>query len=201
MNNELTLKQRKILDFIASQIREQNLPPTIREIGKHFSIFPRAVQDHLAALEKKGVLKRTKDRARGLSPTDTSLLSGKKTMIPILGRVVAGVPLEAISNVEDFFAVDEAIAKKANFALRVKGDSMEPELHENDLVLVRVTETAESGDLVVAYLTEDGEATVKRLRRKGASVFLEAENPQYSPIVNRPFTVVGKVTSHIRTYF
>ena len=78
---------------------------------------------------------------------------------------------------------------------------MEPELHVNDLVLVRTTGSADNGDIVVAYLTEDGEATVKRLRRKGVEMSLEAENPHYSPIVGRPFTVVGKVTSHIRTYF
>lgn len=200
MTDTLTDRQQNILDFISEQIQDAGYPPTIREIGKKFSISIGAVQGHIEALERKGVLKKAKDHARGLIIAARREVAGK-IGLPILGRVVAGVPLEAISNVEDYLSVDESIAKQANFVLRVKGDSMFPEFREGDLVLVKNTEAANNGDVVIAYLEDEAEATVKRLRRKGKDIFLEAANPKYLPIRDRSFTVIGRVTSLIRTFF
>lgn len=170
----------------------------MREIAGHFDIFPKAVQDHLAALEKKGVLHRAKDRARGLIMEARGVV--QKLRIPILGRVPAGQPLEAIADVEDYLAVDEAIAKSANFALRVKGDSMFPEINDGDVVLVQSTNVAQNGDVVVATV-DDNEATVKRLRRVGGDVYLQPANSAYPIIRGKDITVVGRVTSLIRTFF
>jgi repressor LexA len=196
--DNLTSRQQEIYNFIASEIQTAGLPPTVREIAGHFDIFPKAVQDHLAALEKKGVLHRAKDRARGLIMEARGAL--QKIRIPILGRVPAGQPLEAIADVEDYLAVDEAIAKSANFALRVKGDSMFPEINDGDVVLVQSTNVAQNGDVVVATV-DDNEATVKRLRRAGGDVYLQPANPAYPIIRGKDINVVGRVTSLIRTFF
>ncbi|MBL0349633.1 MAG: transcriptional repressor LexA [Elusimicrobia bacterium] len=196
--DNLTSRQQQIYNFIASEIQTAGLPPTVREIAGHFDIFPKAVQDHLAALEKKGVLHRAKDRARGLIMEARGVV--QKLRIPILGRVPAGQPLEAIADVEDYLAVDEAIAKSANFALRVKGDSMFPEINDGDVVLVQSTSVAQNGEVVVATV-DDNEATVKRLRRAGGDVYLQPANPAYPIIRGKDITIVGRVTSLIRTFF
>ena len=196
---ELTLKQRRVLDFISSQIQKDGIPPTIREIGKYFSVVPRAVQDHLAALERKGVLRRLKDQARGI------IIAGQRvadnvSRLPILGSVPAGMPVEAIPQTDDYFSVDEAIAKNANFALRVKGDSMHPVLWDGDLVLVRFTPSAENGEIVVASVGGE-DATVKKLRKTAREVYLEAVNPAYPPIRDKDIAIIGRVTSLIRPSF
>jgi repressor LexA len=193
--NELTPRQKQVLDFIGDRIRAEGFPPTVREIGRHFSIFPRAVQDHLDALERKGALTRTPDRARGMVPTKNP--ARERGRLPLLGRVPAGAPREAFIATDEFVTVDDGLAKKAQFALRVKGDSMSPHILDGDLVLVRGTPTADDGDIVVAGV-EDGEATVKRLRRRGRETFLEAINPAYAPIRGGHITVVGRVTALIR---
>lgn len=196
--DNLTPKQRKVLDFISDRIKEEGIPPSIREIGAHLSVYPRAVQDHLAALEKKGVLRRIKDQARGI------VVAGQRAMdnmvsLPILGSVPAGMPTEAIARTDDYFAVDEAIAKRANFALRVKGDSMYPTLWNGDLVLVQFTPTAENGEIVVASIQGD-DATVKKLRKTARETYLQAVNPAY-PDIHGDITIVGRVTSMIRPTF
>lgn len=196
--DQLTERQKEVYGFIVQQIRKTGIPPTVREIAAHFKVFPKAIQDHLTALQKKGVLRRAKERARGLMVAARQTVNSK-IQLPILGRVPAGLPLEAISEVEDYLAVDEAIAKRANFVLRVKGDSMSPHILDGDLVLVQSTAVANSGDIVVATM-DDGEATVKRLRHGGKDTFLEPINPAY-PILRGHITVIGKVTSLIRTFF
>jgi repressor LexA len=196
--DNLTPKQRKVLDFISDRIEANGIPPTIREIGAHLSVYPRAVQDHLAALERKGVLRRIKDQARGI------IVAGQRAVenmvsLPVLGSVPAGMPVEAIPQTDDFFAVDEAIAKQANFALRVKGDSMYPTLWNGDLVLVQFTPTADNGEIVVASVQGD-DATVKKLRKTPKEVYLQAVNPAY-PDIRGDITIVGRVTSMIRPTF
>lgn len=197
--DQLTARQKEIYSFIVSQIEKSGIPPTVREIAKRFDVFPKAIQDHISALERKGVLRRAKDTARGLLLGARQLVESQ-VRLPILGRVSAGIPLEAIAEVEDYLAVDEAIAKRANFVLRVKGDSMSPELADGDMVLVQNTTVAEDRAIVVAAV-DDGEATVKRLRRVGREIFLEPINPAYPLIRGRNISIIGKVTSLIRTYF
>ncbi len=195
----LTNRQTQIYQFLQQKIQTSGFPPTVREIGRHFRIYPKAVQDHLAALERKGVLHRAKETARGIVLEARGLVSAH-LRIPILGRVPAGMPLEAISEVEDYLAVDEAIAKRANFALRVKGDSMVPDLRDGDLVLVRNQPTAQNGDIVVATV-DGGDATVKKFRRVGRDVFLEPSNKAFPILRGQELAVIGCVTSLIRTFF
>ena len=199
MSQPLTNRQRSILDFIASFTRSQKGPPSYREIAAHFKITPGGLQKQIKALEAKGALRRRGYRAaRGLqvvSATETGL----QVRLPVLGQVRAGLPVEAIENAEDHLVLDEVLAKGANFVVRVKGDSMCPEILQGDLLLIRQCANAENGDTVVAHVG-DGEATVKRLRKAGGKVWLEAANPQYAAIRSESLKLVGRVFGLVRKF-
>jgi len=138
------------------------------------------VKDHLTALERKGYLRRTPGRRRAIEVIQPLIpLQGS---IPILGRVAAGRPLLAVENREGALSLDNSLlGNGSHFALQVQGDSMiDAGIQEGDYVIVRQQDTAASGDIVVALLGE--EVTVKRLRKKGNTLLLEAANPAYAPI-------------------
>lgn len=196
----LTERQRAILEFIKDFVREQGLPPTVREIGEHFGLDPHAVHDHLKALERKGYLKRDSSKARSLRLVE-ALEEGRVEQVPVLGRVQAGLPLLAVENVEGSLPVAEDWLGGAEaFFLKVKGDSMVgAHIQDGDYVLVRRQEVAEHGDIVVALL--DDEATVKRLYRRGRALFLQPENPTMAPIEVKGedrFRILGKVIGVLR---
>jgi repressor LexA len=196
MANTLTERQQAILDFIAATIRKEGNAPSYREIADHFDITVGGLQKQLQALEDKGVLRRSDvGAARSIKVFARHETSGHPPL-PILGQVRAGLPIEAIENVEDHLVVDQALAKGADYALRAKGDSMAPEILEDDLLLVRRVSDANSGATVVAHVG-DAEATVKRLRKTSGQAWLEAANPKYSPI-REAFRIVGRVVGLIR---
>jgi repressor LexA len=176
--DQLTARQKEIYTFIVTQIEKSGIPPTVREIAKHFDVFPKAIQDHISALERKGCFASRQRHGAG-AYFGGSTAGGVPGPFAHFGRVSAGIPLEAIAEVEDYLAVDEAIAKRANFVLRVKGDSMSPELADGDMVLVQNTTVAEDRAIVVAAVDDDEEATVKRLRRVAEKF---SWNPSTPPI-------------------
>ena len=138
------------------------------------------VKDHLAALERKGYVRRTPGRRRALEVIQRLVpLSGS---LPILGRVAAGRPLLAVENREGTLSLSpDLLGTGEHFALRVQGDSMiDAGINDGDYVIVRKQEAANPGEIVVVLLGE--EATVKRLRKKGAALSLEAADPAYPPI-------------------
>ena len=124
----------------------------------------------------------------------------KGVQIPVLGEVRAGYPMEAVENIIDYEEIDEDMARRGEFfALRIKGDSMEPRFVEGDVVIVRKQETAESGDIVVALVNGDS-ATIKKLKRHQNGITLMPTNPTYEPmyysneeIMELPVTILGKV--------
>jgi len=195
---ELTEKQRKILNYIESQLREKGYPPTIREIGRRFSISStRGVRDHLKALANKKYIERIPWASRGIR----LLKENDRLSIPIAGRVVAGAPELALEDIEGELKVDERMKKhEKTFALKVKGESMAGAgICEGDYVVVRPQNTSQPGDIVVA-LIED-EATIKRFVQKGNRFFLEPANPSYQSIeVSEKVKVIGKVVGLIRYY-
>jgi repressor LexA len=138
------------------------------------------VKRHLAALERKGYIRRFPGRRRALEITQH--ITPLEGSIPILGRVAAGRPLLAVENHEGVLSLGPALlGKGTHFALRVQGDSMiEEGIHEGDYVIVRQQDTADPGEIIVVLLGE--EVTVKRLRKEGQRLFLEAANPAYAPI-------------------
>jgi len=179
MRNDRT---REILSFIEDFTRQHGYPPTIREIGKAFSIAStNGVRYHLHLLEKNGQLKRSGKISRGI---ESMRAANPKTVgIPILGRVAAGQPISADQSYDGSLEIDDLFGRPGElFALLVRGDSMiEAGIFENDHVVVRQQETATPGQMVVA-LIED-EATVKYYRPKGNRVELVPANAKYQPIV------------------
>jgi len=204
---ELTARQREVLDFMRSFAERHGVPPTVREIGERFHFTARAAFDHLRALERKGMLER---RVTGKRASRTLVVPGPRggrraePGVPLLGRIAAGTPITAVENLEDTIPLRAEWLSGGSqdvFALRVSGDSMiDAHIMDGDLVLVRKQETAASGEVVAAMI--DGEATVKRLSREGATVVLRPEHPTMKPIVVEPgrgdFRILGKVVGLMR---
>jgi repressor LexA len=198
---ELTFRQREVFSFVEAFIKERGYPPSVREIGGHFHIYPRAAFDHLKALEKKGYLRRRGSMSRGLevlvfqggesyglSQKDESY--GERSRkeggllireVPVLGKVAAGKPTLAIEHVEGTIPLPtEWVKGREVFLLRVKGDSMFPYILPGDYVVVRSQPSAENGDLVVTLVGE--EATVKRFFKKGRKIELRPDNERWETI-------------------
>jgi repressor LexA len=177
----LTSRQEKLLQVIEEIQAKRGYAPSLHELAQAMGITSlQGVKDHLAALERKGYVRRTPGRRRAIEVIQRLVpLEGS---LPILGRVAAGRPLLAVENREGTLSLStEMLGTGEHFALRVQGDSMiEAGISDGDYVIVRQQETANPGEIVVALLGE--EVTVKRLRKKGATLFLEAANPTYAPI-------------------
>ena len=204
---KLTARQREVFDFVRNFTRERGYPPSIREIGEHFHIYPRAAFDHLKALERKGYLKRRNSMSRGLEVLvfgeDRLRKEGGSLIreIPILGRVAAGKPTLAVENVEGTIPFPAEWAKGGTaFLLKVKGDSMSPYILPNDYVVVRSQPSAENGDVVVTLVGE--EATVKRFFKKGKRIELRPDNEAWETIQiedgSGEVQILGKVTGVFR---
>jgi len=194
----LTKRQRSILDFISSSIRYEGGAPSYREIATHFDITVGGLQKQLKALETKGVLLRSAVRTARALRVVAKQGAADQDRLPILGQVRAGTPVEAIETVEEHLLLDRTFAKGAEYVLRAKGDSMVPEILEDDLLLVRRVSDADSGTTVVAYIGA-GDATVKRFRKANGNVWLQAVNPKYPPIRSESLKVIGLVVGLIRT--
>lgn len=147
----------------------------------------------------------TSERRRGALPANflPAHLPGQGGSVPVMGRIAAGVPIEAIENHRaDADVPPDLLGSGEHFALEVQGDSMiEAGIHDGDVVIIERTDYAESGDIVVA-LIENEEATLKRLRKRGGSIELEAANPRYETRVFQPdqVAVQGKLVSLMRRY-
>jgi repressor LexA len=212
MKDKLTDRQEDILSFIKQFTLESGYPPTLREIGKNFQISSTfGVKRHLEALVKKGFINIESNASRGISLVrknaddfiDRSVRDDDVFVkIPVIGRVAAGIPINAVENLEGSLVVDPSFLKKAEdaFALRVKGDSMiNAGINDKDLVIVSPKEQAKNGDIVVAMLND--EATVKRFEFINNKIRLIAENNAYIPIeVKREddFKLIGKVKGVVR---
>ena len=193
--DQLTDRQKAVLDFISRQIEKRGYPPTLREIGEHMGIrSTNGVNDHLKALEKKGYLEREDLKSRALRPIsplsshhiERSAMSGQMVDVPILGRVAAGEPILAVEDAEDSVKVDRFFlgANREVFALKVKGDSMiEAGIYDGDFIFVKKQLTAHKGDIVVAMI--ENEATVKYFHPEGDQIVFKPANHRLQPIVVR----------------
>lgn len=200
----LTERQQAILDFIVEARRAQGFPPTLREIGTAFQIrSTKGVNDHLAALERKGKIRRQRGSSRGIEVIEVLPDLSEVVLVPLVGRIAAGTPLLATENVEQTFSLDRALAPHPDlFLLRVQGESMvEAHICDGDLILVRRQDAADEGEIVVALV--DDEATVKRFFRDGDRIRLQPENATMRPIMidpsETPVRILGKVVGVYRT--
>ena len=193
--DQLTKRQREVLEFIRSKIDGRGYGPTVREIGESFGInSPNGVMCHLKALEKKGLITREPNMSRAIQLTDEAM---EDRGMPLLGEIAAGSLTEAIEQAERFEFTDW-FGKKNLFALTVKGDSMiEAAITDGDVVICRKVRTADKGDIVVA-LTDDGEATLKYWYPEANRVRLQPANSSMKPIYSRNVKVLGVVTGVVR---
>lgn len=197
----LTPRQRQILDWIASFIEAEGMPPTRAEIaaGLGFS-SPSSAEDHLQALAKKGALEIVAGASRGLRLKHPGV--PVQGTLPLIGRVAAGSPILAVENVEAHYRLaPELFAPRADYLLRVCGASMQGAgILDGDLLAVHKKAEAQSGQVVVARL--DDEVTVKRFKRQGRDVVLCPENPEFHAIVIDPrraaFAIEGIAVGLVR---
>ena len=199
----LTRRQKEILDFLGRHIEKRGYAPTIEEIGEHFGLSSLAtVHKHLTNLQEKGVIKRAWNRSRALElvPTDVKV---RAIELPLLGRVAAGTPIEAVSSAETIFIPEDMIGRKDTYVLQVKGDSMiDEQIRDGDYVIVESRKNARDGEMVIALL-EDEKATLKKLYREaGGKIRLQPANPRMKPIYvdGRDVRVQGVVIGVLRKY-
>ncbi len=189
--DKLTPRQRDILTLIEREVREHGAPPTRAEIATAFGFrSANAAEEHLRALARKGAIELVGGTSRGIRlkspPAPRQLdLPGEafaQLSLPLIGRVAAGSPLQALAHVEAHFPVDARLfAGRPDYLLRVRGQSMrDAGIFDGDLLAVQATREARDGQTVVARLGD--EVTVKRLRRHAGGITLQAANPDYADI-------------------
>ena len=229
----LTRKQFELLRFINDRLKESGVPPSFDEMKEALDLRSKSgIHRLITALEERGFIRRLPNRARaieviklpdssssggrlrGFTPsviegdlgrvrTVSEDDSGKPVAVPVMGRIAAGTPIEAIQTRSHTITVPpDLLSTGDHFALEVRGDSMvEAGILEGDTVLIRKTEAAETGDIVVA-LIDDEEATLKRFRRRGASIALEPANTSYEVRILPPnrVRIQGKLVGLFRRY-
>ena len=201
MELDLTKRQKEIFDFIGKYAAKTGYPPTVREIGKAVGLHSSStVHAHLANLEKLGLVKRDPSKPRAI---ELLFDKAKRTIrpengLPLVGQVAAGAPILAEENIEEYLEVPDVIGgETGDYILRVKGDSMiGAGILEGDFVVVRPTQVAENGEIVVALL--DDEATVKSFYREKDRVRLEPANKAYKPIRTKEAELLGRVVGVFR---
>ena len=205
MAKYLTIKQKRILEFIADYMNRSGFSPSIRDIQESLGIRNiRGVTVHLDSLEKKGYISKGKShRSIRILRMSEQSEGSRPSDIPILGTIAAGLPLLAIENIEGRVQLPESMMgiDESAFLLRVRGDSMTgAHILPDDLVLIRPQQTANNGDLVAALLGD--EATVKRLHIENNTITLMPANPLYEPITLRDTDarIIGKVIGLLRLY-
>ncbi len=199
--DDLTARQKRILDYIKRTIQERGYPPTVREIGEAVGLnSSSSVHAQLANLERRGLMRRdpTKPRAMELRGP----LRNETVTVPLVGRIAAGAPVLAEENIEDYLVLPTGYAGEGeHFALRVSGASMiGAGIFDGDVVVVRRQDRADEGDIVAMLVPgpAEDEATVKRFHREGDRVVLVPENPAMEPFVVTDGRMLGRVVAVLR---
>jgi len=227
----LTRKQLELLRFIHERLKESGVPPSFDEMKDALDLRSKSgIHRLITALEERGFIRRLPNRARAIEViklpdtvahgvgrrgfnviegnlgrvrAESDDEGGRPVAVPVMGRIAAGTPVEAIQNKSHVINVPpELLSSGEHFALEVRGDSMiEAGILDGDVALIRRTDTAETGDLVVA-LIDNEEATLKRFRRRGASIALEPANAAYEVRILPPTRVriQGKMVGLFRRY-
>jgi repressor LexA len=198
----LTKRQREVVEFIRDYIQEHSYPPTIRDIASHFSVSVKAAFDHVKALEKKQVIKSDMNRSRSLEIISDEFSPIHEALaIPLLGSVAAGMPLLTEENLDGTISISADMLGNGNFfALKVKGDSMiNAGIFDGDFAIIKQTNTASNGAIVVAWVQEDA-VTLKRFFIEKNRVRLQAENDAYPPIYTQDVRIAGQLQLVIRDY-
>ena len=197
-------RQSQILDFIHQHIQANASAPTLRQIADAIGVSSLAtVHEHLATLERKGLIKRITGKTRSIELTKIKEdIADGGLEVPILGFIAAGAPIEPYTDPNATFSISPTFAsgKKRVYVLQVRGESMiEEQIRDGDYVVIEQTEEAKNGDIVVALL-DNGMATLKRFFREATRIRLEPANAAMSPIFVKNVRVQGKVVGLIRRF-
>ena len=199
----LTPKQMRVLTLIRDYQRKHGYSPTMQEMADSMRVTKVTVFEHVTGLEKKGLLRRARHRARSLELTEHGRAvfpDESRVSLPLVGHIAAGSPIEAVENRETVDLDDLFEARQGAFVLRVRGDSMIDEhIRDGDLVVCEQRNTARNGETVVALL-EDGEATLKKFYKENNRIRLQPANPAYEPIFVDSVRIQGVVIGVVRTY-
>ena len=203
----LTIKQKKLLDYIKSYYQDKDLFPTFDEMKDNLSIKSKSgIYKLLSSLEDKGYIRKTPHKARAIELNDFRKSSNEadKTNLPFLGRIAAGNPIEAITGSFEQISVPNYLInnKKEHFTLEVNGDSMIDEgIYDGDIVVITKTNLAETGDIVVALIDEN-EVTLKKFRSFKNSIALEPSNKNFKTRIfgKDRVTIQGKLVGLIRKF-
>src|SRR5947199_3811158 len=203
----------RILDFIAATLRARGYPPSVREIARAVGLASTsAVHHHLQILEREGYLERGAAQSRAIRLTPTAALRlglsselvpqssvGESHVLPIIGEIAAGGPIEAYQDATETMAIPELLAPSGDaYVLKVRGDSMiDAHIADGDFVLIRPQSTARDGDLVVAQVEDNG-VTVKTFYKEQGRVRLQPANPAYPPQYYDDVRIQGKLIGLIR---
>ena len=196
--SELTKRQNDILIFIKKYLATKGYPPTVREIGKALDLSsPATIHVHLHNLEDKGYLRmeKSKNRTIELLVENEYLNDDNKTNEePLLGKITAGNPIEAIENPDNYFSLPASLVpkNKSVFTLNVSGDSMiNAGIFDGDIVIVEKSNTANNGEIVVA-MTDENEVTLKTFYKEKDHIRLQPENDTMAPFIFNNITILGK---------
>ena len=225
----LTLKQNQLLTFLIKRLEEQGVSPSYEEICKELSLKSKSgIHRIVKSLEERGYIERLENRARAIAPKKnpngqpyiSNIINLNKEFsksknqnlsiennsnvnkIPLLGKIAAGTPIEAISNYDNFIEISNNTLSDDSYALTVEGDSMIDEgILDGDVIVIDKKVEVMNGDIVVALIDKE-EATLKKLRKRGDSIALEPANKNYKTQIYGPDRVIiqGKLKTLIRNY-
>ena len=193
----LTLKQKRILNFIEQKLTEREIAPTHAEIAKHFRLSSvSTVHEHLQALQKKGYLNKLRGQARAMTTNGVK----DSVTIPLFGIIAAGGPIEAIINTELIEVPRNMLSTgAAHYALRVSGVSMiEEGISDGDIVIIRNQSTVENGEKAVAYMPDRNEVTLKKIYKEKNRIKLVPANKYMKPFYETNVQIQGRVMGVLR---
>ena len=198
----LTPRQKQILEFITRFLEKRGYAPSLKEIGAEFGLSsPATVHKHLAALEARGRIRRSRGRRRFVELVPAESFS-KGVDLPLMGTVAAGRPIEAVEVKETLTVPAFMVRHEGTYVLKVSGDSMiDEQIRDGDYIVVEERKEAADGETVVALL-EGGEVTLKRIYRERGKVRLQPANPRMAPLVlpGRSVRIQGVVTGLLRRF-
>lgn len=201
---KLTGRQNFILKVLKKLIAKNGYPPTVREIGEEANLSsPATIHFHLKKLEEKGYIKKDDNKNRTIEilvPNEYLEKNEGVVDVPLLGKVTAGTPIEAIETPDEFFSLPISLVNTKNevFTLKVSGESMiNVGIYDGDILIVEKRNTARNGETVVA-MNSEGEATVKTFYKENGYFRLQPENDTMEPIILKEVTILGKVVGLYR---
>lgn len=204
--SDLSTRQNEILTFIKKYTAKNNYPPSIREIAAAVNLHsPATVHVHVKNLIEKSYLKRNKNNHKLLEllvPNEFEQTSLDTIQIPLLGKITAGNPIEAIENPDEYFPLPIQLVPQGKevFTLRVSGESMiNVGIFNNDIVIIEKNNTAKNGDIVVA-MTDENEVTLKTFYKEDHYIRLQPENDFMTPIILNNVTILGKAIGLYRKF-